>query len=486
MFRRGVQRPAARSAAAESGSRVQFRNSGNGSGGPPGNVESSDFGSSDRWSSAADEGPYSEPQDDGFQGQDLRDLDEMASQADYFAALSRAVAALERDSYAARGAIYDREQKALMRRLYSADPPISDDQIEEEQQAFREAVRRIEFGEDGNPPQLMLLPPRPQQATLTVVPSAPPPAPPAPPPPAPPPPPRAEREWSAEVIPAPRHRPLRDPPPWARKSSVPSAQIESALEAALNGSQGAAPGDQLVNEQPAPKRRRRSIAGRVISRTLLAVLLLGVGLVGYDLLTGELELPGISKLTGGRGLLLSRDPVPQQAILFDGARPDLNGSKFDGKATWRYRTERDVQGQPMPVVHLDLNVPGRKVTLAMSLRPEAAESSMSHLFELRFLREDGEPDGDIASIAGVVMTTADMTRPTMLTGRVVNVTPGVFLFGLSAQEADVTRNLQTLKEMPWFGIPLNYRNGTAGVLTFAKGSDGELVITEAMRRWSRR
>src|SRR4051812_17480852 len=97
MFRRGVQRPAARSAAAESGSRVQFRNGGNGSGGPSGNVESSDFGSSDRWSSAADEGPYSEPQDDGFQGQDLRDLDEMASQADYFAALSRAVAALERD-----------------------------------------------------------------------------------------------------------------------------------------------------------------------------------------------------------------------------------------------------------------------------------------------------------------------------------------------------------------------------------------------------
>ena len=67
----------------------------------------------------------------------------MASKFDYFAVLSRAVAGLDRDSYAARGAAYDREHKALLRRLFSADPPHSDTQIEQEQQAFREAIRRI-------------------------------------------------------------------------------------------------------------------------------------------------------------------------------------------------------------------------------------------------------------------------------------------------------------------------------------------------------
>ena len=75
----------------------------------------------------------------------------MASKFDYFATLSRAVAGLDRDSYAARGAVYDREHKALLRRLFSADPPQSDTQIEQEQQAFREAIRRIEFGEEEVP-----------------------------------------------------------------------------------------------------------------------------------------------------------------------------------------------------------------------------------------------------------------------------------------------------------------------------------------------
>ena len=72
----------------------------------------------------------------------------MALKVDYYTTLSRAVAALDRDSYAARGAIYDREHKALLRRLFSADPPHSDEDIEREQQAFRAAVRRIEFGDD--------------------------------------------------------------------------------------------------------------------------------------------------------------------------------------------------------------------------------------------------------------------------------------------------------------------------------------------------
>src|SRR5438132_10637168 len=71
----------------------------------------------------------------------------MALKVDHFASLSRAVAGLDRDSYAARGAIYDREHKALMRLLFTADPPRSDAEIEREQLAFRDAVRRIEFGD---------------------------------------------------------------------------------------------------------------------------------------------------------------------------------------------------------------------------------------------------------------------------------------------------------------------------------------------------
>jgi hypothetical protein len=72
---------------------------------------------------------------------------------DYFTPLSRAVASIDRDSYAARYAIYDREHKALLRRLATADSPCSDADVVREEQAFREAIRRIEFVDlDDQPP----------------------------------------------------------------------------------------------------------------------------------------------------------------------------------------------------------------------------------------------------------------------------------------------------------------------------------------------
>ena len=72
----------------------------------------------------------------------------MSSWDEYYALLSRAVAGLDRDAYAARGAVYDREHKALLRRLFAPDCYLSDAEIDEEQWAFREAIRRIEFGDE--------------------------------------------------------------------------------------------------------------------------------------------------------------------------------------------------------------------------------------------------------------------------------------------------------------------------------------------------
>jgi hypothetical protein len=79
----------------------------------------------------------------------------MVPKVDHFTPLSRAVASIDRDSYAARFAIYDREHKALLRRLATADAPLSDDDIAREEQAFRDAVRRIEFADEDDEPTLV-------------------------------------------------------------------------------------------------------------------------------------------------------------------------------------------------------------------------------------------------------------------------------------------------------------------------------------------
>jgi hypothetical protein len=73
---------------------------------------------------------------------------------DHFTPLSRAVASIDRDAYAARFAVYDREHKALLRRLAAA-APVSDADVAREEQAFREAIRRIEFGDEDDQPTLV-------------------------------------------------------------------------------------------------------------------------------------------------------------------------------------------------------------------------------------------------------------------------------------------------------------------------------------------
>ena len=111
---------------------------------------------------------------------------------------------------------------------------------------------------------------------------------------------------------------------------------------------------------------------------------------------------------------------------------------------------------------------------------------MSHLFEIRFIGADRQIDPDITSIAGIVMTSADMTRPDSLTGHVVTVKPGVFIFGLSGLPNDREQNMRRLTEFPWIGIPISYSNGAGGVIAFEKGEEGDKVINEALRLWASR
>jgi hypothetical protein len=75
----------------------------------------------------------------------------MGLQLDPYALLSRAVASIDRDSYAVRFAIYEQEHKLFLQRLALASPMLSEADITREEQAFRDAIRRIEFGNEPEP-----------------------------------------------------------------------------------------------------------------------------------------------------------------------------------------------------------------------------------------------------------------------------------------------------------------------------------------------
>jgi len=122
--------------------------------------------------------------------------------------------------------------------------------------------------------------------------------------------------------------------------------------------------------------------------------------------------------------------------------------------------------------------------MTWSLRRNADKTlPASHTIEIMFNVPADFAGGGIANVPGVLMKSGELTRGTPLAGLAVKVTAGYFLIGLSATEAEKQRNLQLLKERPWFDIPVIYNDGKRAILGIEKGPAGERVFEDALRAW---
>jgi hypothetical protein len=64
--------------------------------------------------------------------------------ADYYSVISSAVSSLTSETVEARWEVYDRACNALQENLLALDPPISGDELANEQVALETAIRRVE------------------------------------------------------------------------------------------------------------------------------------------------------------------------------------------------------------------------------------------------------------------------------------------------------------------------------------------------------
>ena len=84
------------------------------------------------------------------------------------------------------------------------------------------------------------------------------------------------------------------------------------------------------------------------------------------------------------------------------------------------------------------------------------------------------------------MKQSEQARGTELAGLAVKVMNGYFVIGLSADDSDVQRNEQLLKDSSWFDIPIVYTNGMRAILTMEKGSRGDRTFAEAFSAWEKK
>ena len=177
--------------------------------------------------------------------------------------------------------------------------------------------------------------------------------------------------------------------------------------------------------------------------------------------------------------------VAQRVVLYEEDPADPQGKRLVGTVVWRTEMMAPAPGRPAEMaVRAEVQVPERQLNMIWSLRRNADKSlPASHTIEIQFNLPADSTTGGVQNVPGVLMKQSEQTRGVPLAGLAVKVTPGFFLIGLSALEADMQRNIQLLKERAWFDIPMVYASNRRAILAMEKGTPGERVFTEAFAAW---
>jgi hypothetical protein len=384
----------------------------------------------------------------------------MVQRVDYYALLSRAVESLERDAYAARGAIYDREHKALLKRLISSSAPCSDADIAREERAFRDAVRRIEFADDAAAAPRTPL----REPVETAWPASG----------------RERARALRREFPQVTNAPERAPAPQAKRAAKRRWDWSFKRKAARQQIEPAPV--QMPDDEPSwagEVPRPRPFLRLAVAYLLVTALVLGAGGLGYAYMVGASNFSWLSLWPSQAA------PQPERALLFEAGPSGRTGKPIEGKANWRIRTEPGSSGgKADTVVALDVQIPDPHIALTATIsRVSEAGSSMSHLLELQFGRPQDAPFGGVARLSSIAMKGAETESGESLVGTSINIAPGQFMFGLLGVPDVVQQNVQRLRTQGWLDFTVIFGNGAAYTLSVEKGPSGTKVINEALAKW---
>jgi len=381
---------------------------------------------------------------------------------DYYPVISRRIAGLKDNTAESRRALYQRVETVLVEQLRELDPPLEEPEILRERLSLEDAVRRVEA-----------------DAERRVV------------------------DRSGESTPARRRFPR------TRVAAFDGAFVATGIEAPrlVPGSENTDPrGPALDRSAPsaenADRRRGRGRLVHLMALTTAWFVVLASVALALTLYWHRDQLKawlGTSPLAGWqREIIASRPKIAdrvdpgQQALRAAGAQSaslyeedpaDRRGRRYAGSVIWK--TEMvSREGEPQDLaIRAELEIPERHMRMILSLRrnPDKVLPA-SHTIEIAF--QPAADFGEITSIPALLMKSGEQADGSRLAGVTAKVTSGSFLIGLSAADSEMQRNLQMLKEQPWFDIPLVYENGRRAILAVEKGAPGERAFQEAFTAWA--
>ncbi|MGP8171213.1 hypothetical protein, partial [Rhodoblastus sp.] len=378
--------------------------------------------------------------------------------ADYYPLLSKAVTGLKTSTPETRGAIYERARKALLGQLRNMQPPAPEAAIEREARALDEAIARIELDFAGTR--------APAEETPTAAPEEKAPAAPN----------SSERpaaeepesgapERSAESAPAETAdemsagrenlRPAAPKPPRGSGGGLRRFVIlGSALAAVVVLVAGAAwklrdrPED-LAKLAPAPQKAEQQTSGKIEQR------------VGAATPAPQPASPPIAAPPANPAPAPAQSvPIAYRAAVLIQAASEPGGVKtYVGTVVWRRDSVNSGPNRQLTdSIRADIDVPDAGLKASMTIEKNYdATLSASHTITVHFDPAPNSVVGNVKAINVPEMRRDDAPRGAPLQGMEVDVAPNLFLVGLYS--ASLTANIEMIRSLAWFDIPMSLADG---------------------------
>jgi hypothetical protein len=370
--------------------------------------------------------------------------------ADYYPLLAKAVSGLKTSTPETRSAIYERARKALLGQLRSMQPPAPDSAIDRESRALDEAVARLERELGNVVPETEVAPPAPVEELRL---------------------PRVEDDEDARTesfAPPPREaqRPAAPKPEFKPRGGVRRLGLILGAVALVVGLVGVAAWklrdrpEDLARLTPPPEATDQQSGGKIGER------------IGADNQS--------ARVATGSPII----PVAYRAAILMQAPNEPGGVKtYLGSVVWRRdSTNRGPNEQLASAIRADVESPDAHFKMSMLMEKNFESAlSMSHTITIRFEPVADAPVGNVNQINVIEMRRDDAPKGAPLQGLPVDIAPNVFLIGLAS--AMEQQNVDMLRSMNWFDVPMSLANGKIAKVTFEKGPAGDKILNDVLAEW---
>ena len=155
-----------------------------------------------------------------------------------------------------------------------------------------------------------------------------------------------------------------------------------------------------------------------------------------------------------------------KATLSEAADPKAKPQTSEGTVEWT--TGADAQGKPTLIGSAKFPDQKLEMDLVIATNPDEKVQA-SHLFDVRFVLGEGFAGQSVTAVPGIALRNDLKGQGMPLVGASVPAGDNSFLFALSADKADLSRNMALLGGRDFLDVGAVFGNGHHAVLTLELG-----------------